>query len=172
MNAAARAPEADTRWVLFSLDAGRYALPLESVERVVHAAEVTPLPLAPEAVLGALDVAGAILPVYDLRRRFQIPARSLRIIDQFIVARAGHRRVVIVVDEALGVHDGADVPAVESTRLLPALASLHATTRGVISLADGLVLILDLERFLSPEESTTLDAAIGAMREREASSAR
>ena len=172
MNVAARAPEAWTRWVLFSLDAGRYALPLESVGRVVYAAEVTPLPLAPEAVLGALDIAGEILPVYDLRRRFKMPTRAVRVTDQFIVAHAGHRPVVLVVDEALGVHDGANVPAVESARLLPAMESLHATTRGVMSLADGIVLIQDLERFLSPEESSTLDAALDALRDREVSRAR
>ena len=56
MNVAARASEAVTRWVLFSLDAGRYALPLDSVERVIHAAEVTPLPLAPDEVAPALRV--------------------------------------------------------------------------------------------------------------------
>ena len=54
MNAAAQEIEPCTQWVLFALDAGRYALPLASVERIVRAAEYTPLPLAPAAVLGAV----------------------------------------------------------------------------------------------------------------------
>ena len=77
MNAAALEPENRARWVLFALDAGRYALPLESVERIVRAAEITPLPNTPAVVLGALDIAGDILPVFSLRRR-QIGRASCR----------------------------------------------------------------------------------------------
>ena len=166
MNAVARAPETGTRWVLFSLDAGQYALPLESVERIIHAAEITPLPLSPDVVLGALDIAGEILPVYDLRRRFKLPARELRVTDQFIVATTAHRRVVVAVDAALGVHDSAQIPA-ESAHLVPGMEPTSAAIRGVISLADGLVLIQDLERFLSIDESRALDVALDAIRQRE-----
>ena len=35
--------------------------------------------------------------------------------------------------------------------------------RGVLSLPDGLVLIHDLEAFLSPEEETALDSALSAL---------
>jgi purine-binding chemotaxis protein CheW len=168
MNAAARAPETRARWVLFSLDAGRYALPLDSVERIVHAAEVTALPSAPDVVLGAIDIAGQILPVYDLRRRFKLPVRVLRVTDQFIVARTAQRRVVLAVDAALGVHDDASVPAIEGARLAPEMEQIS----GVISLSDGLVLIQDLERFLSPGETKALDAALDAIRHRETSRAR
>ena len=161
MNAAARAPETATRWVLFSLDAGRYALPLESVDRIVHAAEITALPLAPDVVLGALDIAGEILPVYDLRCRFQLPRRPVRITDQFIVARTASRRVVLAVDAALGVHDDASAPYL-------ATEPRDASIRGVVALSDGLVLIADLERFLSPDETQALDAALDSIRHREA----
>lgn len=165
MNAAAREDVTATRWVLFSLDAGRYALPLDSVERIVHAAEITPLPLAPEAVLGALDIAGEILPVYDLRRRFQLPAREIRVSDQFVVALTARRRVVLVVDAALGVHDDASAPFLETE-------PRESAIRGVVALADGLVLITDLERFLSPGETQALDAALDSMRHGEVRRAR
>jgi purine-binding chemotaxis protein CheW len=36
--------------VVWTLDAQRYALPLNAVERVVHAVAVTPLPDAPEVI--------------------------------------------------------------------------------------------------------------------------
>jgi purine-binding chemotaxis protein CheW len=165
MNAAARAAVTGARWVLFSLDARRYALPLDSVERIVHAAEVTPLPLAPEAVLGALDIAGEILPVYDLRRRFKLPTREIRISDQFVVALTARRRVVLVVDAALGVHDETSASFLETE-------PRDTTIRGVVALADGLVLITDLERFLSADETQALDAALDSIRHGEVRRAR
>jgi purine-binding chemotaxis protein CheW len=156
MNAAAHAFEPGTRWVLFALDTGRYALPLASIERIVRAAEYTPLPLAPAAVLGAIDIGGNILPVYDLRNRFQLPARPLALTDQFIVARTAHRRVVLAVDAALGVIDEPAQAILDGARLSSSLPHLL----GVLSLPDGLVLIQDLERFLSPAETVELDGAI------------
>lgn len=46
------------QWVVFCLDATRLAVPLAAVERIVRAAEVTPLPLAPSMVIGVINVAG------------------------------------------------------------------------------------------------------------------
>jgi purine-binding chemotaxis protein CheW len=143
-------------WVVFALDAGRYALPLASVERIVRAARVTPLPRAPAIVLGAIDVEGQVLPVFNLRRRFGLPERPVSPADQFLIARTAQRPVVLVVDVALGVIERPAGDLIESIHLAPDLAHV----RGVIALADGLVLIQDLERFLSPAEANALDRAI------------
>jgi len=164
LNAAARGPSSGTQWVLFALDARRYALPLNSIERIVRAAEHTPLPLAPAAVLGALDVAGHILPVFNLRNRFRLPERAVAPTDQFIIARTVARRVVLAVDAALGVIDEPAQGTIDSARLAPGLPHI----RGVLSLPDGLVLIQDLEQFLSPEESAGLDTAIREQEQRRA----
>ncbi|HTU67349.1 MAG TPA: chemotaxis protein CheW [Steroidobacteraceae bacterium] len=149
------------RWVLFALDAGRFALPLAAVERVVRAAEVTPLPKAPDVVLGALDVAGDILPVFSVRRRLALADRGIRPADQFVIARTGRRRVVLAVDTALGLADDPGTP-VPGAALAPGLAHI----RGIMSGPDGLVLIHDLERFLSDEEARELDAALRDARHR------
>lgn len=153
MNAAARTL-AGPRWVGFMLDAQRYALPLDAVSRIVRAAEITPLPLAPDAVAGALDVGGTVMPVYDLRHRLRLPARALRLDDQIIIARTLRRPLAMVVDRALGVIDAA--PVEDRAGLARELPHL----RGVLATPDGLVLIQDLERFLSSEEDEALDSAL------------
>lgn len=155
MNAAAL-PVGAPHWVSFALEGQRYALPLHSVSRIVHAAEVTPLPLAPEVVAGALDVGGRILPVYHLRRRLRLPDRPVGIDDQFVIANTARRQVALMVDRALGLIDAQ--PVEDAAELSPKLRHL----RGVISLPDGLVLIQDLENFLSPEEDQALDSALRA----------
>jgi purine-binding chemotaxis protein CheW len=139
------------QWVVFGLDTGRYAISLAAVERIVRAAHVTPLPMAPGIVLGALNVEGCVLPVLNIRRRFWLPERSISPADHFLIARTAQRRVVLVIDAAQGVLEHPAVIDVES--IAPGLAHI----RGVITLEDGLVLIHDLERFLSPDESHVLD---------------
>ena len=144
------------QWVSFALEGQRYALPLDSVVRIVRAAEVTPLPLAPGVVAGALDVGGHVLPVFNLRHRLRLPERALGLDDQFILAQTTRRPVALMVDRALGLIESQ--PAEGSLALAPHLRHV----RGVLSQPDGLVLIHDLEGFLSAEEDQALDSALRA----------
>jgi purine-binding chemotaxis protein CheW len=140
---------------VFSLDAGRYALSLAAVERVVRAVEVTHLPAAPPIVLGAIDVQGRVLPVFNVRRRFGLPERDIDPADQFVIARSANRTVVLVVDTAHGVLQS---PLADTTSATSMTGLEHI--RGVIRLPDGLVLIQDLDLFLSAAESRVLDEAL------------
>ena len=145
-----------TRLVVFRLDAQRYALPLASVERIVRAVETTRLPNAPAIVLGAINVAGRVLPVLNLRRRFGLPEREINPADQFLIAHTTRRTVVLVVDEALGMVECPATEIIQPIQIAPGLEQLQ----GVVRLDDGLVLIQDLEKFLSLDEARALDEAI------------
>lgn len=142
--------------VIFRLDEQRYALSLAAVERIVRAAEVTLLPNAPPIVLGAIDVEGHVLPVLDVRRRFGLREREITPDDQFLIARTALRTVVLVVDEAQGVIERSQAEIIGSREIVPGLEQFE----GVVRLDDGLVLIHDLEKFLSLDEARALDEAM------------
>jgi purine-binding chemotaxis protein CheW len=142
--------------VVFRLDEQRYALSLAAVERIVRAAEVTLLPDAPPIVLGALDVEGRVLPVLNIRRRFGLREREVSPADQFLIARTAPRTVVLVVDEAQGVIERSQAEIIGSAQIVPGLGQFQ----GVVRLDDGLVLIHDVEKFLSLDEARALDEAI------------
>ncbi len=149
-NAAASAstipPDVTARWVVFRVESGRYALPLAAVVRIIRAAQVTPLPLAPGVILGAIDVAGDILPVFNLRQRFRLRERALDPANHFLLARTGRRTVALLIDAAIGVFEYPIDAVVEADSLAADLAHV----RGVLRLDDGMVVIQDLEAFLSP----------------------
>lgn len=145
-----------TRLLVFRLDERRYALPLAAAERVVRAAELTPLPQAPGIVLGAINVQGRVLPVLNVRRRFLMPERPITPADWFLLARTERREVVLVVDHSEGVVERSQTEIVRSTGIAPGLERFP----GVIKLDDGLVLIHDLEMFLSLDETRALDDAM------------
>lgn len=149
-------PAALTQLMVFRLDEQRYALPLAVVERVVRAAEVTPLPKAPAIVFGAINVHGRVLPVLDVRRRFRVPTREIRAADWFLVADTAQRAVVLVIDDSEGVIERPPADIVASTEIIPGVDDFP----GVVKLDDGLVLIHDLERFLSLDEARALDKAM------------
>jgi len=145
-----------TQLVVFRLDERRYALTLVAVEQVVRAVDVTPLPGAPAIVLGAINVHGRVLPVINVRRRFLLPDREIGPTDWFLIARAAQRMVALVVDESQGVVERPRADIVASTQIVPGLQHFP----GVVRLDDGLVLIHDLERFLSLDEAQALDQAM------------
>ena len=142
--------------IVFGLGEQRYALSLDAVERVVRAVEVTPLPGAPAIVLGAIDVGGCVLPVLNLRRRFLLPEREIGPSDQFLIAQIPGRAVALVIDEAHGVIERELSAVIGSERIVPGLEQFQ----GVVRLDDGLVLIHDLQKFLSLDETRTLNQAM------------
>jgi purine-binding chemotaxis protein CheW len=145
-----------SRVAVFTLGDQRYALPLSTVERVVRVVEVTPLPQAPDIVLGVVNVQGRVIPVVNPRRRFRLPERGIALTDQLVIAHTTRRPVALVVDAVTGVLEYSGREAVGARDIVPGMEYVE----GVVKLADGLVLIHDLDRFLSLDEVTALDRAI------------
>lgn len=142
--------------LIFTLDEQRYALRLATVERIVRAAAITPLPKAPEIVLGLLDLQGQVIPVINLRKRFRLPLREIRTSDQFVIARAKLLTVALVVDSAVGVLEETDEAVIPTDDILTGMDYLEGVTRT----EDGLVLIHDLASLLFPEEEELLARAL------------
>jgi len=61
-------------WLGFSLKGQRYAVSLASVREVIKPGDITPVPGAPDDVLGIVNLRGQIVPVLDGRRRFGLDA--------------------------------------------------------------------------------------------------
>jgi purine-binding chemotaxis protein CheW len=142
--------------VPFFLDGHCYALHLDVVVRIIPAVEITPLPKAPEIVLGLINIRGKIIPAFNLRRRFRLPDRETELTDHFIIANASKRLVALPADSVSGVMQVFDAQITEPMDILPELEYVA----GVVKLKDGLLLIHDLESFLSVDEETALDEVL------------
>jgi purine-binding chemotaxis protein CheW len=144
--------------VVFALHGERFALQGRAVREVVRAVAVAALPDAPGVVEGVINYRGRLAPVLDVRSRFGLPPQLLDPSQHFILADAGSRLVALRVDRAL---DLLEVPA-DAIEAADSVAPGSRRTEGVARLPDGLVVIHDLERFLSLDEGNALDAALSA----------
>jgi purine-binding chemotaxis protein CheW len=142
--------------VVFVLDDRRYGLHLHVVERVLHAVDVTPLPKAPDIVLGLINVKGKVTPLLNIRKRFHLKEKEIELQDHFIVARTSRRTIAVPVDSAEGVTEILSREIVDAKDASPGLDYVQ----GVVKLEDGMLLIHDLERFLCLEEEMTLEEAL------------
>jgi purine-binding chemotaxis protein CheW len=142
--------------LIFLLDGRCFGLHLRQVRRVVRAVDVVPLPNAPDIVLGAIDVRGSIVSVFNVRRRFGFVDREISPDDQFIIAGTSQRTVALAVDSVTDVIVRPKEQLVAASEILDQLELVE----GALQLEDGLVLIHDLDRFLSPHEERALEQAL------------
>jgi purine-binding chemotaxis protein CheW len=146
------------QYVIFTLDDQRYALLLVDVERIIPAVYITPLPKAPEIVMGIVTVQGRVIPVVNIRRRFRHSERPVEPDDQFIIAQTRYRTVALSVDSVSGVMSIPRRGMIPHRDIVPNLEYLS----GVVKLEDELLLIHDLEACLSIDEERALDVALKA----------
>jgi purine-binding chemotaxis protein CheW len=146
------------RFVPFSIEGLSLAIPLEKAERVIPAIEVSALPNAPAAVLGVINLGGRVIPVFDLRRRFGLPAKELLPEHRMIIAVASRRTVALVADGVKGVIEAGPEALAPSGEVLSGLAHV----KGILKTKSGMLVIQDLDSFLSIEEESELASALEA----------
>jgi purine-binding chemotaxis protein CheW len=144
------------QYIVFILDGQRYALHLSAVDRVVRMIHVTPLSSAPDIVLGVVNIQGRIVPVINVRQRFNLPNRGVTLNDRLIFAHTKQRPVALVADAVTEILECSDGSQLSAESILPEVKYLE----GIIKFKDGLILIHNLDKFLSLEEENTLDLAL------------
>lgn len=146
--------------VAFLVAGTRYGVPLAATERVFRMVAVYPLPGAPEALLGVMNLHGRPIAVVDLRRRVGLPAGDYDLAAHLLIVSTPRRRLAIAADEVLGpmeIEPGAVAPP-------QAISPGRGPLNGVAALAQGLLFIHDLEALLTPDEERLVDRALEARR--------
>lgn len=140
----------------FEIADRQFAIPARLLLEVVRAVAFSPLPKSPPIIEGVINYRGTLVPVLGIRQRFGLPPLPLAPDEHLLIAMVGSRRVALRVDRAL------DLVSVEESMIEPAdrIAPGAEFVAGLAKLPDGLLIIHDLERFLSLPESRQLEAAL------------
>jgi len=144
--------------LIFELGDQRYGLPVSDVREIVRAVPPVPLPGAPGIIEGVINLRGRVVPVLDIRRRFQLPARPLEHTDHLVIVQLACHLAALRVDRAtdLAVLAAADVDDLRDS------GSGGQNVDRIARFPDGLVLILDLQTLLSGDEAAVLEGALVA----------
>jgi purine-binding chemotaxis protein CheW len=114
------------------------------------------LPQAPPTVDGILNVRGETIVLLNLRKRFGLADKPLSVSDHFIIAWAGARAVALRVDRVLNLMRLPIRSLADAERFLtqPELVC------GVAVTEDGMVMVHELESFLSITDHELLAQAL------------
>lgn len=132
----------------FVLDGETYGIDILRVQEIRGWSSVTRIPHTPSCVMGVLNLRGSIVPVVDLRTCFDLAHTeytTLTVVIVLSIRNAGAtRNVGMVVD---GVSDVIDVPP-DAISPPPDIGSEETTRhiRGIASLGERLVILLDVDR--------------------------
>jgi purine-binding chemotaxis protein CheW len=146
-------------YLVFSVQAQRFALPLANVERVTQAGAVRVLPGTPGAVLGVANIQGRVLPVISFARWLGGPPRPLALSDQFIIAHSAEWTLVLVVDAVAGLLNDTDAHLTPGGQILADLPGVQSVAQH----HDDLILVPDLTPLLALVASTPAAPVAGAV---------
>ena len=119
-----------------------FGMPVAAVHTVFMIDRLSPVPLAPEAVMGLVNLRGRIVTALSLRRRLGLAELTVST-RVAIVMENGGEMLALVVDEAGDVIDLAAHDRIELPRHMT--ASRARLTRAVYRHARGLISILDMD---------------------------
>lgn len=139
----------------FTIEEIHLAIPLSTVDRVIRSVSVATVPNAPAVIHGIIDYYGLLVPVINLRYRLKLQNLPVRAGDIFILADTPLRKLALVADTAEGV-----VAPLANDMVTAASLDKGFEADGMLRRDDGIILIYDLEKFLSPEEERELDIAL------------
>ncbi|MFO0951957.1 MAG: chemotaxis protein CheW [Isosphaeraceae bacterium] len=145
-----RVEGATRQFVGFRLDREEYAIPITTIQEIIVMKPVTRIPQVPEFIEGLINLRGSVLPVVNLRRLLGLPPREFDDETRTVIVNVGGRTLGYVVDEVT------QVMRVSSDQIQPTPLSVAAVAKrhiaGLARLEDRLLIILDIERLLAPEE--------------------
>jgi purine-binding chemotaxis protein CheW len=142
--------------VIFELANEFYGINIAVVESIIKMQAITQLPQTPAYVKGVTNLRGSVLPVIDLRNRFDLDAREDTRQTRIIIVTMGSIKVGVVVDgvsEVLRVSDELIEP------LPPMVNSVNSVfLKGIVRLENRLIILLELGKVLDLNEQQALEA--------------
>jgi len=145
----------DIQVVVFRVGGQDFAFNIFHVQRILPYQVPAPLPKAPPFLEGVVQAQGKVVPVIDLRKRFELPRAVVAEETRMMVLDVDGASVGAVVDQ---VHEVLRVGAASISPPPPVVRGLAAEyIQGIIALAGRTIILLQTARLLTSSERIALE---------------
>lgn len=134
------------------VDGLHFGIDVHTVQEVMHPLEMTPVPLAPPAVVGLINLRGQIVTAIDLRRRLGLAERPAGSEVMNIVIRTDDGALSLVVDE---IGDIIEVDSATYEQIPDTLQGAARELIGGVHKLDGRLLLI-----LEPQKTAVIEHAL------------
>lgn len=137
--------------LLITISDLKFSFPVDMINRVILAQEITPYNNSEGNVMGLINLHGEVIPVVSLRRRFSLPETDLTSSCFFLIISFKSIKVALIADsiEGLEVINKSDIKFYKD--ILPGMSELEFFTK-----SDCIYYIYNAENLLSKEEEETV----------------
>ena len=139
------------QWVTYQLEDEVYGINVMQVQEVLRITEIAPVPGAPSYVLGIINLRGSVVTVIDTRSRFGLMPKETDDLSRIIIVEVNGNVIGMLVDSV------AEVVYLHQSEIdtAPSVSSDDSSRfiQGVCSREDYLLIIVDVDKFLSEEET-------------------
>lgn len=145
------------QFLTFSIGREEYGIDILKVQEIKGYVSTTRIPNSPPHVTGVLNLRGTIVPIVDLRRKFNMEAIEYDKFSAIIVVVVDNRAMGVIVDS---VSEVLNIAA--DTIQPPAHFSGGADTsmlQGMARVGDKLIILLDIEAVMRTDSNIELAAA-------------
>lgn len=145
------------QYLTFMLDGEEYGVDILSVREIRGWDSATPVPNAPKHVKGVINLRGTIVPLIDLRERFNLEPLEYGPMTVVIVLNVntdkGEKTMGIVVDAVSDVYS----ISADDMRDPPDLGDSVDTNyiKGLVNVQEKMVILLEIDRFLNADRLPT-----------------
>ena len=145
---------AEKQYVIFKLGNEEYGVDIMNVKEISEFKESIKVPNAPYFVSGIINLRGEIIPIVDLKKRFNINSEIVDKDTRIIVINLNDKLVGFIVDDASQVLRINDENIDSAPELVTGMDRQYIS--GVGKVGEKLIIILDLEKILTVEEKEKL----------------
>src|SRR5581483_4266911 len=148
--------------VVFRAGGETYAVDVFSVERVLRYEPPRPIPNLPAWLEGVMEYGGCVVPVIDVRTRFDLPRADDRAHARIVVFVMGDERVAAIVDAVDEVATVDEAALEEPPPTFRGVARQYV--RALVRRGGTVTVVLDAAQFLNPRERIVLEQATAELR--------
>lgn len=141
--------------VIFKLGKEEYGTNIQQVKEILKVPEITSMPRTPEFISGIISLRGQIIPVINLNNRFDLVKDSDETPQHVIIVDLEDNPIGMIVDEVVDVSRVSE-GEIESTPSLIETNIDDDYVAGIARIEKRLIILLDLSKVLTPEESTKI----------------
>jgi len=141
----------EEQMVVFKLAGEQYGVRINQVQEINRLSQITKVPRAAKFVEGVVNLRGDVIPLIDLRKRFEIESKAYNEFTRIIVSDINSKKIGIIVDEVMEV---LRIPGklLEETPDILQGNQAQKFMNGIANLGDRMIMMLDLENILVEKE--------------------
>ncbi|MFQ5900990.1 MAG: chemotaxis protein CheW [Thermodesulfobacteriota bacterium] len=135
---------------LFRIGEDEYVVNIMRIKEVIKYQKITHVPKSPPFIEGVINLRGIVVPIVDMRKRFDIPSPSINPKVRIIIMQVEDRILGILVDEV------SDVIKLPASSIMPPpkiIKGIEAEfLEGVCEVKERVLLLLNIDKILTVAE--------------------